>query len=59
MCRSPHISSDNHPSNARPKGASGTPLTTHPTLGNTVLSFPDGTTMTLVGIATVDQTFFK
>src|ERR1051325_9665541 len=27
MCRSPHISSDNHPSNARPKGASGTPLT--------------------------------
>jgi Ca2+-binding RTX toxin-like protein len=31
----------------------------HPTIGSTVLSFPDGTTMTLVGIASVDQTFFK
>jgi Ca2+-binding RTX toxin-like protein len=31
----------------------------HPTANTTVLTFPDGTTMTLVGITNVDQTFFK
>jgi hypothetical protein len=32
---------------------------THPTAASTVLAFPDGTTITLVGITNVDQTFFK
>ena len=32
---------------------------THPTAASTVLAFPDGTMMTLVGITNVDQTFFK
>ena len=31
----------------------------HPSANTTVLTFPDGTTMTLVGITNVDQTFFK
>ena len=31
----------------------------HPTANTTILTFPDGTTMTLVGITNVDQTFFK
>jgi Ca2+-binding RTX toxin-like protein len=32
---------------------------THPTASSTLLTFPDGTTMTLVGISAVDKTFFK
>jgi hypothetical protein len=32
---------------------------THPTANTTVLTFPDNTTMTLIGITNVDQTFFK
>ena len=32
---------------------------THPTASSTQLTFPDGTTMTLIGINHVDNTFFK
>jgi Ca2+-binding RTX toxin-like protein len=32
---------------------------THPTASSTVLTFPDGTHMTLIGVSAVDKTFFK